>query len=437
MTDILEEHLSVGHNYFVANYPPFEAWSAQAIPEVRRGLGLAPRPETPLGVYVHIPFCRKRCRFCYYKVYTERPASEVSRYVSAIHRELAMHAQSAAITGRSADFIYFGGGTPSYLSGDELRRLAAGMQAVLPWSEGAEVTFECEPGTLRQAKIDAIREIGVTRVSLGVENFNQQILESNGRAHGERHIEPAYAMCREAGFPQINIDLISGMLGETDANWERCIERTLALEPDSVTIYQMEVPGNTGLFKDLTSGQLQSRELATWEQKRIWVDYAYQRLGEAGYHLSSGYTMVRESSTAFGYRDNLWRGADLIAAGVSAFGHVNGMHFQNDKHIESYLARVEAGELPLQRGYALSEEERMIREWVLQLKLGRVSFDYFFRKFGVDLRERFAPALQAIRDADLADYDHSELRLTRSGLLRVDTILPIFFAEEYQAMTRR
>jgi len=433
MTHSLEERLSVGHNYFVANYPPFRAWTAEAIPSVRRGLDTLPGPETPLGVYAHIPFCRKRCRFCYYKVYTERSAGEVSRYVSAIHRELGMHASSPAISGRTADFVYFGGGTPSYLSGDELRRMVMGMQSALPWSEGAEVTFECEPGTLRQAKIDAIREIGVTRLSLGVENFDQQILEANGRAHGERHIEPAYEMCRKAGFPQINLDLIAGMLGETDANWEQCVERTIALEPDSVTIYQMEVPGNTGLFKDLSSGQLQSRDLASWEKKRIWVDRAFQRLIDAGYHLSSGYTAVREPSTSFGYRDNLWHGADLLAVGVSAFGHVNGMHFQNDKHIESYLASVEAGELPLQRGHALSGDEQMIREWVLQLKLGRVSFDYFAKKFGVDPRERFAAALDAIRDAALADYDDAELRLTRSGLLRVDTILPIFFAEEYQA----
>ena len=140
MIDALQERLSVGHNYFVANYPPFQAWSAQALPAVEGAFQTGPRPGTPLGVYVHIPFCRKRCRFCYYKVYTERSASEVSRYVSAIHRELEIQSRTPAIAGRRADFVYFGGGTPSYLSGDELRRLAEGMRAVLPWSEEAEIT---------------------------------------------------------------------------------------------------------------------------------------------------------------------------------------------------------------------------------------------------------------------------------------------------------
>jgi oxygen-independent coproporphyrinogen-3 oxidase len=431
MSDPLTERLSVGHNYFVANYPPFQAWGPHAIADIHAALAAPPVLGTPLGVYLHVPFCRKRCRFCYYKVYTERPASEVSRYVDALHTELRMHAESAAISGRSADFVYFGGGTPSYLSGDELRRLATGMQAILPWSHDAEITFECEPGTLRWPKIEAIRDIGVTRVSLGVENFDQDILESNGRAHGERHIEPAFEMCRRAGFSQVNIDLISGMLGETDENWSRCIERTLALEPDSVTIYQMEVPGNTTLYKDIQAGNMGTDDLASWEQKRAWVDQAFSRLAAAGYHLSSGYTAVRKEGTSFGYRDNLWHGADLLGVGVSAFGHIGGVHLQNDKHLESYLTSIESGELALQRGHALTTEQRMIREWILQCKLGQVSFAYFIDKFGIDPRERFGAALQELYSAGLAEDDDHHLRLTRKGLLRVDTILPIFFEPQY------
>jgi len=431
MSDTLTERLSVGHNYFVANYPPFQAWGAHAIPQIHSALATPPVSGTPLGVYLHVPFCRKRCRFCYYKVYTERPAAEVSRYTDALHAELQLHANSASIAGRTADFVYFGGGTPSYLSGDELRRLANGMKAILPWSSDAEITFECEPGTIRWPKIEAIRDIGVTRVSLGVENFGQSILEANGRAHGEHNIEPAYEMCRRAGFSQVNIDLIAGMQGETDENWQRCIDKTLELAPDSVTIYQMEVPGNTILYKELQAGQMGADQLASWSQKRAWVDEAFSRLGQAGYHLSSGYTAVREKGTAFGYRDNLWHGADLLGVGVSAFGHINGVHIQNDKHLDTYLASIEAGELALQRGHALTVEQRMIREWVLQCKLGRVSFDYFIDKFGIDPRERFRPALEELRAAGLAAVDAQALELTRLGLLRVDTILPIFFEAEY------
>jgi len=436
MSETLKERLSVGHNYFVANYPPFQAWGPHAIPDIHTAMATPPKPNTPLGVYLHVPFCRKRCHFCYYKVYTERSASEVSRYVDALHAELRISANTPAITRRAADFVYFGGGTPSYLSADELRRLADGMRTILPWASDAEVTFECEPGTIRKPKVDAIRSIGVTRVSLGVENFDQDILEANGRAHSAGQIKPAYDLCRSAGFDQINIDLIAGMVGETDDNWSRCIDSTLALEPDSVTIYQMEVPGNTTLFKDLKSGTRTLDALASWEQKRRWVDHAFSRLLDAGYHLSSGYTAVRKAGTAFGYRDNLWHGADLLGVGVSAFGHINGTHIQNDKHLETYLEAIENGQLALQRGHALTKEQRMIREWVLQCKLGKVPFDYFIDKFGIDPRKRFGLALKTLEDTGLANQDDVGLELTRSGLLRVDTILPIFFEAEYAEAIR-
>src|SRR5207302_3533482 len=147
--------------------------------------------------------------------------------------------------GRKPNFIYFGGGTPSYLSADQLRHLRQGMDLLLPWDEVEEVTFECEPGTLTDHKLKAIRDLGVTRLSLGVENFDDHILEINGRAHHSKEIARAYSYARSIGFPQINIDLIAGMVEETEENWLENIRKTIELSPDSVTIYQMEIPVHT------------------------------------------------------------------------------------------------------------------------------------------------------------------------------------------------
>src|SRR5262249_44980294 len=151
-----------------------------------------------------------------------------------------LYVERKAIAGRALDFVYFGGGTPSFLSTRQLESLVERLTKKTPWTGAEEITFECEPGTLTEAKLRAIRNLGVTRLSLGVENFDSRILELNGRAHRAPEIDRAYALARELGFPQINIDLIAGMLGETDENWRACIDRTLALAPDSVTIYQME-----------------------------------------------------------------------------------------------------------------------------------------------------------------------------------------------------
>src|SRR6185503_5517960 len=124
----------------------------------------------------------------------------------------------------------------SFLSTQQLQSLAARLSATASWRDAEEITFECEPGTLSKSKLAAIRQMGVTRLSLGVENFDDRILELNGRAHRSPEIGDAYRFARALDFPQINIDLIAGMLGETEENWRRCVDKTLALEPDSVTI---------------------------------------------------------------------------------------------------------------------------------------------------------------------------------------------------------
>ena len=162
-----------------------------------------------------------------------------------------MYNELPAIQNRPLDFIYFGGGTPSFLSTKQLKGLVTRLTNLSSWNQAQEIAFECEPGTLTESKIALIRELGVTRLSLGIENFDDRILELNGRAHRSQEISRAYTFARSVGFPQINIDLIAGMLGETEENWRRCVEKTIELEPDSITIYQMELPYNTTISSDV------------------------------------------------------------------------------------------------------------------------------------------------------------------------------------------
>jgi oxygen-independent coproporphyrinogen-3 oxidase len=235
----LDDHTEVG-SYFVATYPPFSAWTTAAVDsDARPALHAPPQPGVPLGLYLHIPFCRKRCHFCYFRVYTDKNAQEVGDYLDVLAHEWELCSRLPAIAGRPLNFVYFGGGTPSFLSTKQLEGLVSRLSAQTSWKDAEEVTFECEPGTLTEAKLASIRGIGVTRLSLGVENFSDEILEINGRAHRSPEIGRAYAYARSLGFPQINIDLIAGMLGETDENWRTNLEKTLDLGPDSVTIYQM------------------------------------------------------------------------------------------------------------------------------------------------------------------------------------------------------
>jgi oxygen-independent coproporphyrinogen-3 oxidase len=426
------EQTEVG-SYFVANYPPFSVWTPEGASTGLEALDRGPA-RVPLGVYLHIPFCRKRCHFCYFRVYVNKSAREVEQYLDVLAREWELYLERRAIAGRPIDFVYFGGGTPSFLSTRQLESLVGRLSAVTPWNAADEITFECEPGTLTEPKLAAIRRMGVSRLSLGVENFDDRILELNGRAHRSPEIERVYHAARAMEFPQINIDLIAGMLGETDANWSACVRRTLELEPDSVTIYQMELPYNTTISNNLLKGTGQfSETVAPWSTKRRWVAEAFEALERAGYHIGSAYTAVKDpTKTRFVYRDRLWEGADLVGLGVASFGHINGVHLQNLDTWEAYSAAIERDELPLGRGYRPSAEERMIREFVLQLKRGWVRPPDFARKYGVNVRDRFAAPLASLAsDGWLASNTPERITLTREGLLRVDVLLPRFFLPEH------
>ena len=204
-----QEQTEVG-SYFVANYPPFSVWSKEDVEGAAKpALQAPPVPGVPLGLYLHIPFCRKRCHFCYFRVYTDKNADEITAYLDTLVREMELYANLPSIAGRPLNFVYFGGGTPSFLSTQQLESLVSRLTKLLPWKNAEEITFECEPGTLTEHKLSAIRDMGVTRLSLGIENFSDAILEANGRVHHSAEIFKAYDFARKLGFPQINIDLIA------------------------------------------------------------------------------------------------------------------------------------------------------------------------------------------------------------------------------------
>jgi oxygen-independent coproporphyrinogen III oxidase len=418
-------------SYFISNYPPFSQWTPEKVGEVYSALD-APPADVPLGLYLHIPFCRKRCKFCYFKVFTDKHADQIERYLAALAREIELVSKVPAMGGRPFRFVYFGGGTPSFLSEKQLRRLVERLEANIRWDEAEEVTFECEPGTLSEPKIHALRDLGVTRLSLGVEHFDDEILRENGRAHESHEIYRAWPWIKAAGFPNVNIDLIAGMVGDNDEKWYEAVRRALELEPDSVTIYQMELPFNTVYSKDILGNHVET-PVADWPTKRAWVDYAFDQFATAGYGQSSAYTMVRHPERVnFSYRDNLWRGSDLLATGIASFGHISGVHYQNHAEWEQYCSALEAGKLPLNRAMRITRPQALIREMILQLKKGYLDAAYFQNKFGADIINEWRPTWEEYVNEGYVILEDARVELTRPGLLRVDALLPAFFEPAYR-----
>ncbi|MEO0477499.1 MAG: coproporphyrinogen-III oxidase family protein [Planctomycetota bacterium] len=432
-------------NFFVSNYPLYSTWSVDHRDAGQAIFDTPAAPGTPLGLYVHIPFCRKRCHFCYFRVYTDKTRDEVTEYLDSVLEEARRYAETERIKGRKLKFVYFGGGTPSYLSEKQLTYLFNGLKDLLDWSEVEEVAFECEPGTLSTRKLACLKELGVTRISLGIENFNDGILELNNRAHRSQQVGNAYDWAIDAGFQQVNIDLISGMLGETDENWQANIDTLVKMRPHAVTIYQMEVPYNTTIYKDMKESGKDEAPVADWGTKRRWVTEAYAALEANGYDITSAYTAVRdEAEIKFVYRDALWAGADMLALGVSSFGYMTapegadnaggGMHYQNQHDIVPYMSAIAGGEQPMYRALPIDAEEAMIREWVLQLKIGRINRQPFIEKFGVDPFEKLADVLKDYVDQGLFIIEGDEVIVPRQTLLRIDTLLVAFFKPEHRGV---
>src|SRR6185436_6701268 len=196
----------------------------------------------------------------------------------------------------------------------------------------------------------------------------------------------------------------------------------------------MELPFNTTISKDVMKGTGQfTQPLAGWEQKRRWVKEAFEMLQAAGYHIGSAYTASKDpSTTKFLYRDRLWQGADMAGLGVASFGHMNGVHIQNFDTWETYSAAVARGDIPLNRAYRPTGEERMIREFILQLKRGSLKPSYFQQKYSVKVLDRFNEQLDSLGEAGyLTEANDEIVALSREGLLRVDSLLPRFFLPQH------
>lgn len=422
-------------NYFVSTYPPFSVWSARHVPRVESALAARPTDaDADLGLYVHVPFCAKRCPYCYYLSFEDKSAEQMDAYLDALLREANLYANQPALAGRPLSFVYFGGGTPSLLPAGALRRLLSGLRQALAWTNVREATFECAPRSVTPRKLEALRDAGVTRISLGVQQLDDHVLRASGRVHLVADVQRAWDDIRACGFPIVNIDLMVGMQGETDASFDASLERVIAMGPESVTLYQLEIPPNTPLFRQWRCGEAGDAP-ADWPTKRVRLKRAFSRLERAGYTIRSAYAAVRDPRRhAFLYQDAQYRGADLIGIGLSSFSYFAGIHYQNATSFQSYIGQVEGGALPVQRAHVLSDEERLVREFILALKLGRADAARFRSRFGVDIGSRFAEPLARLQREGWLTLTHGDVTLTRAGLLRADRLLPAFYAPEYRSI---
>lgn len=432
MSALLEEPKSTNvGNYFISNYPPFSCWNAESIPKFLSALSHRPA-EAGLSIYTHIPFCKQRCRYCYFRVYPRRSSADVDLYIQTVLKELSLYLRYPALDGRAITSLYFGGGSPSYLEARQLEQLIGGMQALKDWEAVEECTFECEPANTTPEKLDILKRLGVTRLSLGFQSLDDEVLRRSGRDVTVKNCFDTFAAARKTGFNEINVDLLAGLPGETEKSWSRTIDQVLELLPDCVTIYQLEITYNSKLYIPIKAGH--KVDLPTWQERRDWTGSAFEQLEKAGYTIGSGYMALRDPAHwQFYYTvEHFWKGADLLALGESSFGHVGGVHYQNVDTFGQYVDMVSAGKMPIRRALKLTPEERLRREVILLLKTGVLDCAYFRKKYSVEILDHLEAEFELLLKEGLVEMEGDIIRLKRPALLRVDSLLPLFYLPEHR-----
>lgn len=286
-------------------------------------------------LYFHIPFCAKLCPYCNFHVETAMRGKS-REFLDALLREVEIQSAAFAIRPQT---IYFGGGTPSALSLSELEYLLDGLKSRLDLSELAEFTFEINPATVSPEKARLLRALGVNRISMGAQSWDDAVLQTLGRAHTAAQSERTFDTLRMAGFENIGIDLMFAVPGQTAAQWEQTLAKTVALRPEHISAYCLTYEEDTEFFRKLGAGQFARDDGQEADFFEVAID-ALCAAGYAHYEISNYALPARESQHNAAY----WRGADYLGIGPSAFSTCGARRWQNVPDSREYTRRIFAGE---------------------------------------------------------------------------------------------
>lgn len=376
------------------------------------------------GIYIHIPFCRSRCSYCDFATGTYN-GKLAERYVCAVAQEIASFAQQRAEQGAHVDTIYFGGGTPSLLTPSQVLHILEAVRARFHVDERAEVTMEMNPGTVTPATLGDYLSLGINRASFGAQTFDDEELRRLGRVHTAEDVRQTICFLRDAGFANVSFDLIAGLPRQTLAGWERNLEEALALRPEHLSLYLLDVHEGTPLADQIKRGSLPAPdEDLTAEMYELMLDKTHGA-GYEHYEISNFCLQGYESQ----HNTKYWTGAPFYGFGCSAHSFDGERErWSNERDAARYTALLEAGQTPVVETFMLDETEAHSESIFLGLRLLRrgINLKEHRTRFGIDLREAYAADLARLREAGLIELSDGLMKLTRHGALLSNEVFATF-----------
>lgn len=357
------------------------------------------------GIYIHIPFCKKKCNYCDFLSFLLPCEDRVADYVLGLKKEMELVAP--LVKDSEAVSVYFGGGTPSLLSSQNLRDIMSAVEKHFSFSPYMEITLEANPGTLSREKLRDMVSIGINRLSLGVQSLEDRLLCTMGRLHNAREATEAFCLAREEGMGNINIDLIHGLPGQTLRDWENTLRSVIDLGPDHVSAYGLSLGENTAWGRLYSKGAL---ALPCEDECAVMYHMTQEILSRAGYLQ---YEISNYAKPGFECRHNIgyWHRRHYIGLGLGASSFIEGARYRNYGDLSSYLDALARGKIPFSQKEMISRGGAMSETMFLGLRTSRgVNFREFEWEFGVSVEEAYPDTVQLEKTGVLM-RDGSQLRL--------------------------
>ena len=376
------------------------------------------------GVYIHIPFCRSRCSYCDFATGAfDAPLADC--YVRAVADEIGAFKLPAGNVAADVDTIYFGGGTPSLLAPAQVKRLLAAVRKRFIVANGAEVTMELNPGTVTPDSLRAFHAAGVNRASFGLQTFDDEALRRLGRTHTAADARQTFQNLRTAGFDNISFDLIAGLPGQTLPDWSRNLDEALALQPEHLSLYLLEVHEGTPLAEQLRRGMWPEPDADVAVEMYQLLFARTATAGYEHYEISNFCRPGRESRHNLKY----WTNQPYYGFGCSAHSYDGtSLRWANERDTARYVELIAAG-----RGAVVETTELNLREASsealflgLRLLTRGVDLRQHQTQFGADVRAAYADDLARFTEAGLIEISNDVLRLTRSGALLSNEVFAVF-----------
>ncbi|MBR6644038.1 MAG: oxygen-independent coproporphyrinogen III oxidase [Lachnospiraceae bacterium] len=371
-------------------------------------------PKNPLGLYIHIPFCVKKCNYC---DFLSAPADDVTkkRYVEALCKEISGYKELTKEYELAT--IYFGGGTPSVLDVSLTEQILSVIQKTFTVDmAAAEVTLEVNPGTASPEKLKRYKELGINRLSIGVQSSKQEELALLGRIHSFEDAKQTVLWAREAGFKNISLDLMSALPGQTLEAYKENVEAILSLKPEHISSYSLIVEEGTPFYGQYAEGAPREGDLPEEETDRAMYGYTKERLAAAGYarYEISNYAKPGCESR---HNSSYWTGIDYIGVGLGASSLFTNARYHNETDLNKYMEEAEAGQDIRREMEHLVPEEQMEEFMILGLRMMcGVSRAEFQNRFGRQIETVYGSALTKLEKQGLLLREGDRIALTERGI---------------------